>query len=153
MSAGSASHDRDEPSSLFRCCRRRRRRERNRSIGVVVGCRQRRNVGTRGDAPAFLGGLQRARNSVLTETAHLTNPDTAVVDQSNADIARFFGDALMDLVAGKPRQLARVINDDDLGITALQTRECLVADREQLVVAAHRAGSTLTLRKRHGAAP
>ncbi len=151
--SGCTGDDRHETSALFRCRRCCCRRERDRPAGAEIGRGQWRDVRARGDAPALFRRLQCALDRILIETAHLADTDAAVVDQAHTYGAGSLGDALMNLVAGEPRQLARVIDDDDFGIAALQTRERCVADCEQLVVAAHRAGSTFTLRKRQGAAP
>jgi hypothetical protein len=84
---------------------------------------------------------------------HLADPRPARVDQAHSDVARSLGHALVDLVAREPGQLAAIVDDDDLGLAVREAGEGLVTDVEQLVLVAHRAGSTRTLRKRHGAAP
>ena len=83
---------------------------------------------------------------------HLADAAPAVVDETDANEPGAFGDALVNLVAGEPGQLAVIVEDHHLGLAVLEPGERLVAKREQLG-GAHRAGSTRTLRNRHGAAP
>ena len=86
-------------------------------------------------------------------TAHLSDADAPAVDQPNPDVTESLADTLMDLVPRKTGQLAARVGDDHLRLSASEGRKCPVPQSEQLVIGAHRAGSTRTLRKRHGAAP
>ena len=86
-------------------------------------------------------------------TAHLTDADAAAVDQPDPHVPGSFGDTLVNLVAGEPGQLALRVADDHLCLTMSKRRQSGVALGEQVITAAHRAGSTRTFWNRHGAAP
>ena len=86
-------------------------------------------------------------------TANFTDTGSATIDEAHPDVAESLRHALVNLVAREPGELAVVVDDDDLGLAMVEAGERLLADAQQLVVVAHREGSTRTLRKRHGAAP
>jgi hypothetical protein len=115
--------------------------------------RQWRDGRLAGDAPAVLSRGEGTLDGAAVVTAHLADAGSPAVDQPNPHVPESLGDTLVNLVAGEPGQLAPRVADDHLCFTVSERREGAVTHGEQVITATHRAGSTRTFWKRHGAAP